>query len=128
MVQFGLEMFDLFLISLKFYVHQFFDQMVAFIATFNEDKIAITPSNEVVSAPPDIMPDVVQPIVKPQKIIFVKPGDTIQKIARRYYGDSSRWRDLVDLNQLDVKSVTINGTPVATVHIVPGQELKLNIQ
>ena len=63
-----------------------------------------------------------------QQIIFVKPGDTIQKIARRYYGDSSRWRDLVDLNQLDVKSVTINGKSVATVHIIPGQELKLNIQ
>ena len=85
-------------------------------------------SNQIAIKPPITKPIVTEPMVMKQQIIFVKPGDTIQKIARRYYGDSSRWRDLVDLNQLDVKSVTINGKSVATVHIIPGQELKLNIQ
>ena len=58
--------------------------------------------------------------------ITVKPGDTIQKIARQYYGDSKKWETIVQLNQLEMKTITINGQSVVTVHIVPDQTLLLN--
>jgi nucleoid-associated protein YgaU len=59
------------------------------------------------------------------RIVSVLPGDSIQKIARRYYGDSSNWKNLVNLNQLSVQSVTVNGQLLISVHIVPGQKLRL---
>jgi nucleoid-associated protein YgaU len=36
-----------------------------------------------------------------QKIHLVKPGDTIDRIAYEYYGDSRAWRHLADVNDLD---------------------------
>ena len=62
---------------------------------------------------------------KNQHVIIVQPGDSIQKIAREYYGDPSKWKQLVKINQLKIQKVTINGQLVSTVHIEPGQHLKL---
>jgi LysM repeat protein len=59
------------------------------------------------------------------RIIHVQPGDSIQKIARRYYGKASKWVDLVALNQLSVRHSNVNGRQVSYVHIVPGQRLKV---
>ncbi|MEC8677278.1 MAG: LysM peptidoglycan-binding domain-containing protein [Candidatus Margulisiibacteriota bacterium] len=58
-------------------------------------------------------------------IIEVQPGDTIQKIAKRHYGKSAKWQFIVENNNLEVKTVTINGQIVSRVHIVPGQRLTL---
>ena len=58
-------------------------------------------------------------------IVVVQPGDSIQKIARRYYGNSSKWKQLVYVNQLNIHSVTVNGHVVSSVHIEPGQRLRL---
>ena len=55
----------------------------------------------------------------------VLPGDSIQKIARRYYGDASKWKALVQVNQLQIRSITVNGQVVSSVHIEPGQSLRL---
>lgn len=35
---------------------------------------------------------------KPQKTHQVQVGDTLDRIAARYYGDSTRWRDIATLN------------------------------
>ncbi|MGA0241600.1 MAG: LysM peptidoglycan-binding domain-containing protein [Candidatus Marinamargulisbacteria bacterium] len=59
------------------------------------------------------------------RIIRVQPGDSIQKIARRYYGNASKWVDLVSLNQLSVSYSNVNGKWISYVHIVPGQRLKV---
>ena len=59
------------------------------------------------------------------RVIVVQKGDSIQKIARRYYGDSSKWRRLVDINQLKVRVSTVNGQVLSSVHIEPGQQLRL---
>ena len=59
-------------------------------------------------------------------VVEVQPGDTIQKIAKRYYGTSNQWHTIVSINKLEVKTVTINGKEVARVHIVPGQRLLLS--
>jgi len=59
------------------------------------------------------------------RVIVVQKGDSIQKIARRYYGDSSKWRRLVDINQLKVRVSTVNGQVLSLVHIEPGQQLRL---
>ena len=59
-------------------------------------------------------------------VAVVRSGDSIQKIARRHYGDASKWKRLVELNQLSVQTVTINGKAVSAVHIEPGQKLQLD--
>lgn len=59
------------------------------------------------------------------RVMVVLPGDSIRKIARRYYGDASKWEHLVRLNQLDIQTVTINGKLLTSVHIEPGQKLRL---
>jgi LysM repeat protein len=58
-------------------------------------------------------------------IITVQKGDSIQRIAKEHYGNSSKWKPIVDYNKLQVKHVTINGELISTVHIEPGQRLKL---
>ena len=57
--------------------------------------------------------------------VNVLPGDSIQRIARRVFGDSSRWRELVVLNSLPTREVVVSGNAVTYVHIVPGQSLKI---
>lgn len=57
------------------------------------------------------------------QIIQVRPGDSIQKIARRHYGQASKWPDLVELNGLSVQIKMVNTKSVEFVHIVPGQSL-----
>tara|TARA_Y100000591_G_scaffold61949_1_gene50555 strand:- start:27244 stop:28437 length:1194 start_codon:yes stop_codon:yes gene_type:complete len=63
--------------------------------------------------------------ISKSRVTIVLPGDSIQKIARRYYGDASKWEHLVQLNQLDIQMVTINGKLLTSVHIEPGQKLRL---
>ena len=55
--------------------------------------------------------------------LIVLSGDSIQKISKRHYGSSKYWREIVALNQLEVKQVTLNQRVVSTVDIFPGQEL-----
>ena len=90
----------------------------------------IVPQNIEEKPPADVdqhKPDLEPVIKKPEieLIIEVQPGDTIQKIAKRHYGKSSKWKFIVENNNLEVKTVTINGQVVSRVHIVPGQRLTL---
>lgn len=73
---------------------------------------------------PPLPPNPSSSISKP-RVTIVLPGDSIQKIARRHYGDASKWEHLVQLNQLDIQMVTINGKLLTSVHIEPGQKLRL---
>jgi LysM repeat protein len=57
--------------------------------------------------------------------IQVKPGDSIQKIAKCYYGDPQEWRSIAEDNALPIKTVTINGRVNHYVHIVPNQSLRV---
>lgn len=60
-----------------------------------------------------------QPIEKPPKdeeLYRVKPGDTLQSIAKEVYGDASRWTHLADANR-----VRLGDPPV----LYPGLKLHL---
>tara|TARA_A100001015_G_scaffold151238_1_gene167717 strand:- start:6188 stop:7378 length:1191 start_codon:yes stop_codon:yes gene_type:complete len=65
-------------------------------------------------------------MIRPSKeSVVVVSGDSIQRIARRYYGSARYWRDIARHNELTVNVRVINGKDVASVHIVPGQLLQL---
>ena len=81
------------------------------------------PPTDVVQNKPNLEPE--NKKTESDFIIEVQPGDTIQKIAKRHYGKSARWQFIVENNNLEVKTVTINGQSVSRVHIVPGQRLTL---
>lgn len=83
----------------------------------NSNKIVSKSSNQNILLP--------KPTAQPLREIVVQPGDSIQRIARIHYEDPAQWKALADFNQLKIRSVTVNGTRVLTVHIVPGQKLKL---
>ena len=62
------------------------------------------------------------PVSNPLKngTIEVQPGDTIQKIAKRHYGKSSKWQFIVEKNNLEVKTVTINGQIISLFILFQG--------
>lgn len=113
-----------FLTSVKEKVNQFSRILRSKIAVYalNYREIFFA-SNHVKSSPLPKQENTGQVLMP--RIVSVLPGDSIQKIARRYYGDSSNWKNLVNLNQLSVQSVTVNGQLLISVHIVPGQKLRL---
>jgi hypothetical protein len=76
-------------------------------------------------APMPPMKPMVSSSISNPRVTVVLPGDSIQKIARRHYGNASNWEYLVQLNQLELKMVTINGKLFTSVHIEPGQKLRL---
>ena len=57
--------------------------------------------------------------------IEVLPGDSIPKISKRYFGTTKYWKDIIQLNNLEIKQVTINEKVVSSVSIFPGQKLYL---
>jgi nucleoid-associated protein YgaU len=51
-----------------------------------------------------------------EKMYVVKKGDSLSKIAKREYGDASKWRRIFEANQDKIKDPDL---------IHPGQELKI---
>lgn len=79
------------------------------IAKMRSDKAAATP------VPADKHSEVAQkPIPPGTRTHVVQPGETMASIARKYYKNSGRWRDIQDAN-----FYSTNGTPT----IKPGQTL-----
>jgi nucleoid-associated protein YgaU len=56
-----------------------------------------------------------QPAVEPQSYVVV-PGDSLSKIAKRYYGDASQWRRIYEANRDQLSNPDL---------IHPGQRLKI---
>ena len=50
------------------------------------------------------------------KTIKVGPGDTLKKIAKREYGDASKWHDIYEANKDTIKNPDL---------IYPGQTFKI---
>ncbi len=38
---------------------------------------------------------------RPHRVHQVQPGETLDRISARYYGDSTRWRELADINGVE---------------------------
>ena len=52
----------------------------------------------------------------PEQIYTVAPGDSLSKIARRYYGDANQWRRIFEANRDQISNPDL---------IHPGQKLKI---
>jgi uncharacterized protein YidB (DUF937 family) len=56
------------------------------------------------------------PVRPPEQIHTVAPGDSLSKIAKRYYGDANQWRRIFDANRDQISNPDL---------IQPGQKLKI---
>lgn len=56
---------------------------------------------------------------KQPKIYVVKPGDTLRKIAREFYGDETKWIDIYKANKAVIKDPSF---------LYPGLELKIPVE
>jgi uncharacterized protein YidB (DUF937 family) len=56
------------------------------------------------------------PVRPPEQIHTVAPGDSLSKIARRYYGDANQWRKIFEANRDQISNPDL---------IHPGQKLKI---
>jgi uncharacterized protein YidB (DUF937 family) len=56
------------------------------------------------------------PVPPPQQTYTVAPGDSLSKIAKRFYGDANQWRRIFEANRDQIKDPDL---------IHPGQELKI---
>ena len=56
---------------------------------------------------------------KQPKSYVVKPGDTLRKIARDFYGDDSKWIDIYKANKAVIKDPNL---------LYPGLELKIPME
>jgi hypothetical protein len=65
----------------------------------------------------------VGPPVEPGQIYVVKKGDTLSQIAKDYLGSAERYRELADLNDLEIE--TVDGTD--HISLRPGQVIKLSL-
>lgn len=56
---------------------------------------------------------------KQPKIYVVKPGDTLRKIAREFYGDGTKWEDIYIANKAVIKDPNF---------LYPGLELRIPVE
>ena len=66
--------------------------------------VAVAPAPEIPSAPP--VPVVEKKPVVPARLYKVVAGDTLMRISRTVYGDSSKWRKIYDANRDKMKTET----------------------
>ena len=105
-------------------VYTQFQGIIKKIRSIRSNKIPIKPNLMVAPNQSMITSHSSNKIVSPKlDTLIVLSGDSIQKISKRHYGNSKYWREIVALNQLEVKQVTVNQRVVSTVDIFPGQEL-----
>jgi nucleoid-associated protein YgaU len=68
------------------------------------------------TAPPADMPAAVPNVVESERTYTVVAGDTLSKIAKREYGDASKWHRIYEANKDTIKNPDL---------IYPGQTFKI---
>jgi nucleoid-associated protein YgaU len=62
------------------------------------------PETEAAEAVP---PAFEQPVVSAPRVYVVQQGDSLSQIAKKFYGDATRWRDIYEANKDKIKDPKI---------------------